>query len=288
AKFTPTVSGTAQVTGRLNRAQKASLEWAYLSYTGVSDWTFQIGRKRLPLYYYSDFQDIGYAYNTIRPAPDVYGWDVVNYNGASARYQTRLGDWAVRQDFFAGGESSKNNPYYKLIQDEKQTVDWKNIVGASLELNQDWFTTRLTYVQSKFQQTDETLGQLVVQPSGATSGRQKFYGIAMNADLDNWIIRSEYAIADRADYAYKAKFYLINAGYRIGQFIPTLGFSRYAESSPFPIYNPLHNHTSTVALRYDLTNKSDLKIQYDRMTETSGTPFAGSAKVIAISYDVVF
>ena len=31
--------------------QRAAVEWAYLSYSGVKDWTFQLGAKRLPLYY---------------------------------------------------------------------------------------------------------------------------------------------------------------------------------------------------------------------------------------------
>lgn len=60
-----------------------------------AEWKLQIGRKRLPLYYYSDFQDVGYAYNTVRPSPDVYGWDIVNYNGASLSTTRSLGDWTL-------------------------------------------------------------------------------------------------------------------------------------------------------------------------------------------------
>ena len=289
AKLTPDLSSTVQLTGRLNPGQKAAIEWAYLSYAGVKDWTFQVGRKRLPLYYYSDFQDVGYAYNTIRPAPDVYGWDVVNYNGASARYQTRAGDWSFRQDFFAGGETSKNNPYQKLVTTDKTTTKWTNIVGASLEMNHDWFTTRITYVQSDFSQTKAVTGEKIIQPSGDDHGRQQFYGVALNGDFDDWIVRSEFDIADRSKYAYKARFFLINAGYRIGAFIPTLGMSSYNETTPFPdAYSPVKNRTYTATLRYDINGKSDLKIQFDHVIERSETPFMGSAKAIAIAYDVVF
>ena len=46
--------------------------------------------------------------------------------------------------------------------------------------------------------------------------------------------------------------------------------------------------TYTATLRYDINGKSDLKIQFDHVIERSETPFMGSAKAIAIAYDVVF
>ena len=58
--------------------------------------------------------------NTVRPAPDVYGWDVVNYSSASARYQTRSGEWSFRRDVFTGGESAKQS-LSKLITTDKTT-----------------------------------------------------------------------------------------------------------------------------------------------------------------------
>lgn len=289
AKLTPDLASTVQLTGRLSPGQKAAVEWAYLSYSGVKDWTFQLGRKRLPLYYYSDFQDVGYAYNTVRPAPDVYGWDVVNYNGASARYQTRSGEWSFRQDVFAGGESSKNNPYQKLITTDKTTTKWTNIVGASLEMNRDWFTTRITYVKSNFSQTDAATGEKLQQASGDDHGTQQFYGVALNGDFDDWIVRSEFDIADRSKFAYKSRFFLVNVGYRVGSFIPTLGMSSYSESTPFPdAYATIKNRTYTGTLRYDINGRSDLKIQFDRVVERSETPFMGSSKAIAIAYDIVY
>lgn len=289
AKLAPDLSSTVQVAGRLNPGQKADVEWAYLSYTGVKDWTFQVGRKRLPLYYYSDFQDVGYAYNTIRPAPDVYGWDVVNYNGASARYQTRLGDWSIRQDVFAGGETSRNNPYQKLVTTDNTTAKWTNILGASFEFSRDWFTSRVTYVQSDYGQILADSGQRIIQPSGDDHSRQQFYGIALNGDFDDWIVRSEFDVADRSRFAYKSHFYLMNVGYRAGNFIPTLGMSGYREATKFPEnYSPIRDHTYSATLRYDINGKSDLKIQFDHMVESSDVPFSGSAKAVAISYDTVF
>ena len=47
-------------------------------------------------------------------------------------------------------------------------------------------------------------------------------------------MRSGFDIADRSKFAYKSRFFLVNVGYRVGSFIPTLGMSSYSESTPFP------------------------------------------------------
>ncbi|MBY0235951.1 MAG: hypothetical protein K2W93_13295, partial [Burkholderiaceae bacterium] len=60
-KFNPSFSVTGQVTARGLKDQHANLEWLYLAYQIAPEWSLQVGRKRLPLYYYSDFQDVGYA-----------------------------------------------------------------------------------------------------------------------------------------------------------------------------------------------------------------------------------
>ena len=53
-----------------------------------------MGRKRLPIYY-SDFQDVGFAYTWVRPPTDLYGWEIVSYNGVNATYRGDWGGWAV-------------------------------------------------------------------------------------------------------------------------------------------------------------------------------------------------
>ena len=59
----------------------------------------QVGRKRIPLYYYSDFQDIGLSYPWVSPPPELYGWEVTNYNGGSLRYNDSFGDTNFKRKF---------------------------------------------------------------------------------------------------------------------------------------------------------------------------------------------
>jgi len=52
---------TAQVVARGADTGNVGLEWLYGSYKMNDNITFQLGRKRLPMFYYSDVQDIGVA-----------------------------------------------------------------------------------------------------------------------------------------------------------------------------------------------------------------------------------
>jgi hypothetical protein len=96
--FTPTLSATMQLVSRGDntnyRPYTPTVDWAYASWKPNADsaWTFQAGRKRIPLYYYSDYLYIGYAYPWVRPAPDVYGWPIYAYDGVNATYETQLGN----------------------------------------------------------------------------------------------------------------------------------------------------------------------------------------------------
>lgn len=282
-------SATVQVTSRALDEQHLNLEWAYLSYKINPDWTLQLGRKRLPLYYYSDFQDIGYAYNTVRPSPDVYGWDVVNYNGASLSWTRDVGDWSLRSEILFGSENSRKNPYSLLVSDDPLDVKWSGIAGLAVEFSRDWFTGRLSYTRSRLQQTDHNSGVVQTFRSGKTRVNQSFLGLALNGDIGNWVLRSEIGRSDRAELGYKSSFYLLTAGYRFGAVTLTGGTSQYRETTRYPAdYEPVRDRGALVALRYELNKSGALKLQFDKVSDRGASPFAGSAKLISASYDFVF
>jgi hypothetical protein len=289
AKFDPQWSVTAQVVARTVNQPLAQLEWGYVTWKPTPEWTLQAGRKRLPLFYYSDFQDVGYAYPWVRVPPDVYGWDMVNYDGASAAYSTQLGGWSLRTSAFGGTAKSRRNGYMKIFYDQEEDVKWPGLWGADFEFSRDWFTGRLVYMRAGYEEIDRDSATRVVQPSGATSGHHQAYGGSVNIDWHNFLVRSEYSIFDRSQYAYKAVEWFVSAGYRIGKFTPMLTFTQYRESTPFPdTYDPSHWYTHSLSLRYELTESSALKVQFDRIRDVGTVPFMGNAKVLSTSLDVVF
>ena len=287
-RFNPVLSATVQVTSRDQRAEYANLEWAYLSYKATPELTIQAGRKRLPLYYYSDFQDIGYAYSTIRPSADVYGWDVVNYNGASASYSTDVADWSLRAEVLAGAEASKDNAYSRLYYTNKQNLYWHEIVSGTLEFTHDWLSGRVNYTHARFSQSDQINGPVVLY-NGRTDGGISLVGAALNADIGNLIIRSEMGVANREVQGYTSRFFLGTAGYRIGQFTPTLGISRYGEGTQVPqFYSTNRDTTTTAAVRYDVMRNVDLKFQVDRLRDNAMPATIGSATLLSAALDIVF
>jgi hypothetical protein len=288
ARFTPQFSATAQVVARTVSDPLAQVEWAYLTYAITPEWTVQAGRKRVPLFYYSDFQDVGYAYPWVRVPPDVYGWDVVNYNGANLTYNTTVADWSLRSSVFGGGEVSRRNAYQKIFYDEPKDVKWPRIAGADLEFARDWFTGRVVYMRSDYEQVDRDTGTLDAQSSGGTRGHHQAYGGSVNIDYGRFLARSEYSVFDRNQYTYKAISWFLSGGYRFGAWTPMLTVSNYQETTRFPdTYAPAKWSSVGASLRYDFGKSSAIKVQVDRIRDR-GAPVAGSATLFSASYDFVF
>ena len=180
--FNPALSATAQITSRAVDADP-NLEWAYLSYK-FADWDLQLGRKRIPLYFYSDFQDIGVAYPWVSPPADLYGWEATNYNGASLRYRSSLDGMGISGSVFFGSEDIKEARYFKMYIDERVDVQWNNLAGADLELNKDWWTVRFVYVQADLRDDYRASNEIRKE-------HMKAYGMAFNADFTDWFVLSE-------------------------------------------------------------------------------------------------
>ncbi|OYU28966.1 MAG: hypothetical protein CFE41_02980 [Burkholderiales bacterium PBB2] len=286
-KFGGQWSATGQVVVRDVDGLKAGLEWAYLSYTPDSHWTLQAGRKRLPLFYYSDFQDVGYAYNWIRPPQDVYGWEAINFNGLTAAYSTQLGDWSLRGSAFAGREATKDNDAAKIYYEARQDITWKRIVGADLELANDWLTLRFNLIKNKVDQWDYSDGTRTQVTQGQS---QLIYGVAANIDWEDWLLRSEYSIFDRSDFSYKANGVAVAVGRRIGKFTPMLTFGRYRETNRWAPDTVQRDDTLSLSLRYELGRATSLKLQWDRFKDKSGPAldFVGHSKLLSLSLDTVF
>ncbi|MEJ5990820.1 hypothetical protein WG902_12535 [Ramlibacter sp. PS3R-8] len=288
-RVNPQLSFTAQVVARAVHDPLAELEWAYMTIAPAPGWTLQLGRKRVPLFFYSDFQDVGFAYPWVRVPPDVYGWDVVNYNGANLTYNASVSGWALRSSAFAGSENSRKNGYSRILYDEPKDVKWSGIAGADLEFAKDWFTGRVVYMRSGFQQIDRQTGMADVQINGAIRDHHQAYGGSVNIDYGNFLLRSEVSVFDRSRYAYKATSWFVSGGYRFGNFTPMLTLSDYKETSRFPLadYEPARWSTVAASLRYDLGASSALKVQLERIRDRQA-PFVGNATLLSMSYDFVF
>ncbi len=264
------------------------LEWLYASYKLNDNLTINAGRKRIPLFYYSDTQDIGVALPWTHLPPGLYGWEAVNYNGADLTYQTQFNDWSASGNAYAGNEHIKDSQYWKVNSTGNQfrtEVKWDNIVGGNLTLSKDWFETRLSYLQSDTKQNDANGIPMYAD------AKQRIYGWATNVDYNNWLARTEFIKIGHPDLGFNEYAQIVAAGYHYGKWQPMITWGQYKwgtfDSSPAWALPDAQQATTALTLRYDLTTSSDLKLQYDSVHET-GEPLFGNARLVSFTYDKVF
>ncbi|GHG60344.1 hypothetical protein GCM10010919_03740 [Alishewanella longhuensis] len=286
--FTDKLSFVTQVMARAVDS-KLSVEWAYLSYDLSNKLTFQVGRKRIPLYYYSEFQDVGFAYAWLRPPQTLYGWEASNYNGANLRFSDTFKDWDITANIYAGSETVKNAPYNALYDEVPQDSKWTNIRGIDVEFTKDWFTARLIYMTSKNSTTERPDSNAFYSP--ATD--QTVMGLSLNGDFGDWFILSEMNVNKREDKAdnltIRSPASMIGVGYRIGKWTPFISWSRFWDkSNDLDLYEPERFTDSSITLRYDINNSSSIKAQVNRLKDSSLYNFVGDTTVAALSYDFIF
>lgn len=300
-------SVTAQAVSRGAENGAADLEWLYLSYKLTDKVTLQAGRQRLQMFYYSDAQDIGFALPWTHLPTWLYGWQAVNYNGASMRYQDQVGSWSAIVSLFGGNEHNMDSGYWKVYGNGAQSVtnvNWTDILGTNLTLSRDWFETRLVYMQSNTQ--DQAVSNTFdfsnqtydLPPTLAPVAKQQIYGLTLKADYQNWQLYSEFIYIDHPGLTYKDFAQNVGAGYRYGKWLPMLTWGHYKgevvadgvlPGAPPSIANS--QETYSVSLRYDLTTSSDMKLQYDITRDHSDpgfTPLYGDSRLLTIAYDYVF
>lgn len=281
-KITPDLNVVAQVTARGTDA-RPDLQWAYASYAVTGKLEFQAGRKRIPLYYYSDFQDIGTAYPWIGTPPELYGWEATNYNGASLRYRERIKGVSLTGSVFGGKETVKEAPYYKLFSDGDTKIVWNKLLGADLEAVHGPVTARAVYVQAE---TSATNPVAEIDEKADLSA----YGLAVNVDFDDWFVLSEVTHLTRkyAAYRFDAPAFTLGAGYRFGQWTPFVNFARYREkSTDLEWYQPSSYERASLTLRYDFDARSSAKVQLDRNRDITHN-FGGTSNIVRVAYERLF
>ncbi len=295
-EFTPNLSLTTQIISRArnpNKGSTPSIDWAYVSWNPVPDVpvTVQVGRMRIPLYYYSDYLYIGYAYPWVRPAPDVYGWPIYAYDGASVTYKQQLGtsDWAMTASAWYGNFTQKNNAYDTLIYYTTPTHEsWKKIAGAAVTLNNGIFDVRAMIMKHRDNVWQDGPGgtRVTIMDNQFT----RIMGLAANMDYKNWIVKAEVDRFEQVnpDRGIKNiyKYALLGVGYNYGDWTPMYTMSRYTT-----VTEPIEGRRSQyLSLRWDFRKDTALKVQYDITKDKSRYPypFFGDSRLLSISLQGVF
>ena len=257
------------------------LDWAYINYQLNTELTIQAGRKRLPLYYYSDFFNVGYAYYWIRPPADNYTWQISHYNGLSLQYQPYIGEWDVLLNLYAGREDSNDNKLLSFLSGVPVDETWKNMVGIVTEVSKDWLEFRATFMQG---QLDRSVSGVVT----AQNVKQRFSGISVNLYLYEFIILSEYNQYVREASDIHVDTRMLSLAYQLGAFTPHVTRSALHQKENKFGGDEDHN-TISIGLRWDYNKKTAIKVQFDRVQDKGvAIPILENSDAVSIGVDFVF
>ena len=297
---------TAQVVARGSEHGKIDLEWLYGTYRLNDNTSIQVGRKRLPIFYYSDSQDIGFSLPWTHLPPQLYGWEAVNYNGINLQHHGQWGAWDIGTNILAGEEHARDSGYWKIYngQSSRTDVDWNNILGGNVTLTKDWFETRLAYIQSTTRRQNVNgvwdAGTQTYVPSAdpflnGNTTRQKIYTAALSADFSDWLLSSEFLFIDRPGANFKDHANRLGVTRRFSEWEATFNISEYHSQAVTSMGADAQGQEShidrSLTARYFLTPQSDVKVQLDVQRDRGGpdwSPRYGDARLLTLAYDRIF
>ena len=252
--FAPNSLVGIQVTGKLNKqaaivaqfvasgddsngstAYSVNTKWAFLRYDIAPSVQVRAGRFRLPLFVYSDTQDVGYSYPWVFLPDEVYRIvPLEDMNGVSTLYKVNFGNSGYRLQIqpFYGENSSK----YTLIyggpgpgssssplppKGAPLTASFKenNIVGGSISFGNTHFTVHAAYAHLDL--IPNVLGHAVPET------HPNFYSAGIKFDWQNWLLSGEFAKRDKlgSTVADLEGFYAM-VGYRAGKILPSFTYAK--------------------------------------------------------------
>lgn len=292
------LSVTAQLMGRGNEDFDVGFEWAFISYQLTDDVRINAGRLRTPFYKYSDFRDVGYAYDWLRVPQGVYGLGFDNIEGVSLYHTTQLGNFDSSLQLVAGAYDDDI-----IVSDTNVSAKIDNILGVTWELSRDWYSMRAAYltgemtvdVEAVSLQPGFTIGDLfngltaagfgaLAEEVGIDEERGTFLGLGFTVDRNDWLVVAEYTVVKVDDsYVADQENYYVSLGRRIGNITPYVSvekqdnpakteiYQAYAGVLPAPLLAPVagivnspqsKSTTYNAGLRYDFHPSAALKVQY--------------------------
>jgi hypothetical protein len=250
-------SATAQIVARGREDFDPDFAWAYVGWNGGNGWSAKFGRQRLPLYRYSDFLEVGYAFPWLRVPNAVYNLEFNNFDGASAAYAFGTGDWFTTLQGSAGRFEGDIE-----LSGSPADAELASLAGISAETTYaDWLTLRAGYFKA-----DVTLTSPALSPLLSALRTNGFGNVAARVDYDNdsssfwsagaevnrgnlWLAGEVIGVeVEDAFLADRSEYYL-SGGYRFGKWMPTLTWGRRDNEAKPEIVALLPNVAPLAGLR---------------------------------------
>ncbi|CAM4444153.1 hypothetical protein [Vibrio agarivorans] len=268
-----------QVVANSRYDYEPKIEMAYASYA-FDSFTARAGKLRLPLFFYSDYTDVGYAYPMIRPSQELYenlvlkgytGADLlipVDFENSTLLFQPVVGIAQIDEDDSELGEVKLDNMY-----------------GLSAQWIYNDFMLRGSYFAAEANPTNSVYNGTSTDMIAGKDGQ--FISIGAQYDNGDFLANVEAADVqlDGEFYDYRSVNGLL--GYRVGNFTPYLaaGWVETTDDEERSGLSALvmnyERMSYSVGSRWDFTKNMALKLDvtYVDYKDTSGG-FASNLELV--------
>lgn len=305
------VSVTAQLMAKGNKDFNSEFAWAFVTYQATEHVRINAGRIRVPFYKYSDYLDVGYAYDWARTPRSVYDVPFDSMDGTSAIISSTLGDWQSSIQLNVGAFNGNVS-----VEGVQSPAKMQNILGGSWELNNDWFSTRVAYFQA-----DVTINSTALDPllAGLTQygfanvaknidfadDRGSFFGIGFGIDKQDWLVNAEFTKVE-IDHSFMAQrdSWFASVGHRVGVWTPYVSYEVNRDKSDPSIYSTIptvhplrplvaglvdsqedNTKVYNIGFKYDFHSSAAFKAE---LTKADNTLTNKTTTLLTLGVDLVF
>ncbi|WP_430457255.1 porin [Rheinheimera sp.] len=240
------LSVTAQLMAKGANDYDAKFAWAFLSYQLSDNWRLNAGRFRIPFYKYSDYLDVGYAFDWARTPRAVYDVEFDTMDGISFYHSTSIADMTSNIQLVYGAYEGDISVSGALSRSKVQDV-----TGGSWELSNDWLSARVAYFMA-----DVTINATAFTPLlsalntfgfGAVAreidfneDEGTFFGFGLSYDRNNWVAVTEYTnVKVKNSYMADRDAYFVSVGRRFDSITPYISYEKDDDVSKSAIYKAI-------------------------------------------------
>ncbi len=184
----------------------AKMKWLYITYNLDFSSMLRMGRLGAPLYYFSDFINVGYAYPWISPPSELYAYDTT-FTGLDYTYRGYIesSDWSI--EFFTGSADQQ-----VFSSGMTANTGTRNLIGVNMNFSAlGWLNIRSMVTQSNINLNISGLNDLVdslpvslQQKVGAKLDTQDFRAtyseFALRAEFDHLLLMAEATSSKTSPY----------------------------------------------------------------------------------------
>src|SRR5690554_7844394 len=144
-KVNDNTSATVQLMSRGKQGYKTETAWAYVTYDLSDNTAIRFGRLRTPFFHYSDFLEVGYAYNWVTPPTIVYRLDSMStLTGVDFTHQFTLGAVDGSIQLYTGRYKDEFE-----LRGDTYDAELASAMGAVVSMNAGNFGGRVSYHQAE-------------------------------------------------------------------------------------------------------------------------------------------